>query len=345
VTTSFPPPALIRALSQAVSLEDIGEALRLVVADTGATDHMLPDQSAFISYKSVRNLRVRMGNNSRALVLGRGTAIISLNGQGLLICNVLHVPALLVPLYSLWAHLRQPGCGFLGSHDTGMHVYFPGVVLIVDMSTDCHLSYPPLGKSAPISILHYVKPRCAPTIYPSERPAFRASSGSVPSPSLPLPDDPAIIEDNTSLAGSELLPSPVPQWAPPVPPTSFSADDLASIAQHLQVLSTKLSSLQSPPPDSSETSTTPPSRLLSTLSLDEVVRLVHRPGSVLPRVRPCDRTNGSDTTTHWTLEELHCALGCRRFRNYKHIIQASLDGQWIDGGKFPVSLGAYTTIP
>ena len=137
---------------------------------------MLPDRLAFISYKSVRSLRVRMGNNSYAPVLGRGTAIVSLNGKRLLIRNVLHVPALRIPLYSLRAHLRQRGCGFVGSFDTGMHVYFPGVVLSVDMSTDCHLSYEPLGKSAPLSSLHYVQPRCAPVHYPAEGSAFRAGA-------------------------------------------------------------------------------------------------------------------------------------------------------------------------
>ena len=49
--------------------------------------------------------------------------------------------------------------------------------------------------------------------------------------------------------------------------------------------------------------------------------------------------------THWTSEELYCVLGCRRFRNYKHILQTSLDGQWIDGGEFPLALGSYATIP
>jgi hypothetical protein len=94
--------------------------------------------------------------------LGRGTAIISLNGQRLLIRNVLHVPGLWVPLYSLRAHLRQSGCGFLGSYKTGMHVYFPGVVLTVDTSCDCHLSYESLGKTTTLSLLHYVQPRCPP---------------------------------------------------------------------------------------------------------------------------------------------------------------------------------------
>ncbi len=75
-----------------------------------------------------------------------------------------------------------------------------------------------------------------------------------------------------------------------------------------------------------------------------MVRLVHRPGSSPPPVRPCDRSNGSDTKTHWTLEELHRALGCCRFCNYRHIIQTSLDGEWVDGVEFPLSLGSYATI-
>jgi hypothetical protein len=45
------------------------------------------------------------------------------------------------------------------------------------------------------------------------------------------------------------------------------------------------------------------------------------------------------------LEELHCALDCRHFHNYKHIIQTSLGGQWIDGGKFLLLLDTFTTIP
>ncbi len=85
--------------------------------------------------------------------------------------------------------------------------------------------------------------------------------------------------------------------------------------------------------------------LLSTLTRDEITRLVHHEGSTYPPIRPCDRANGSDTKTHWTSEDLHRALGCRRFRNYKHILQTSLDGQWIDGGEFPLALGSYATIP
>ncbi len=106
------------------------------------------------------------------------------------------------------------------------------------------------------------------------------------------------------------------------------------ISQHLKLLSDHLSGLA----DHLSPVTTPPAsapvapKLLSSLSRDEVVRLVHRPGSSPPPVHPCDRSNGSDTKTHWTSEELHRALGCCRFRNYRHIIQTSLDGEWVDGG-------------
>jgi hypothetical protein len=62
------------------SIGVLSHASGLVVADTGATDHMLPDVSAFISYKRVHDLSMRMGNNSFVPVLGWGTAVFSLNG-------------------------------------------------------------------------------------------------------------------------------------------------------------------------------------------------------------------------------------------------------------------------
>jgi hypothetical protein len=110
---------------------------------------MLPDKSAFISYKRISNLQVRMGNNSYLPVLGHGTAIISLNRQRVLVRHTLHVPGLAVPLYSLRAHLKQPGCGFIGTSDSGMLVYF---VLSVDTSSNCHLSYKPLGAGTSLEV-------------------------------------------------------------------------------------------------------------------------------------------------------------------------------------------------
>jgi hypothetical protein len=168
------PPTSIQALQKAIPTTNGGTPFCLVVADTGATDHMVPDRGAYISYKLVHGFQVPMGNNSFALVLGCGMAIISINGQQLLIRHVLYVQDLRVPIYSLHAHLCQSGCGFVGSYKTGLHVYFPDVVLTVDTSSDCHLAYKPLGKTAPLSSLHYVQPRCLPAAYLPDCLAFLA---------------------------------------------------------------------------------------------------------------------------------------------------------------------------
>ena len=119
-----------------------------VVADTGTTDHMAPDESCFISYTSISGLSVEIGNNSYGPVLGRGTTIVALNGKHILVRNVLHVPGLAVLLYSLHTHITQRGCGFIGTCKAGFLVYFPTFVLFVNTAIDCHLSFDPLGRSA-----------------------------------------------------------------------------------------------------------------------------------------------------------------------------------------------------
>jgi hypothetical protein len=187
------------------------------------------------------------------------------------------------------------------------------------------------------------------------------------SPHHPPLADPVLIEDDGSLAPIKAVvktnpPAPVvtkstlmlPSFTSvvlkrgPLPKVHpFLADNIATISKHLKLLSDRLSGIAiSPSPDSSPQDSNPVApNLLSSLSPDKVVCLVHHPGSLPPPVHPCDRSNGSNTKTHWTLEELHRALGCRQFRNYKHILQTSLDGEWIDGGEFPLLLGTYTTIP
>ncbi len=37
-------------------------------------------------------------------------------------------------------------------------------------------------------------------------------------------------------------------------------------------------------------------------------------------------------------------MGCRKFRNYKHLLQVSCDGKWMGGGEYPASLGSYAMI-
>jgi hypothetical protein len=126
-------PKHLQAIIAQMTKDSISPCLgcRFSVADTGATDHMFPDKLTFISYKSIPNLQVWMGNNSFLPVLRRSTTIISLNGQRVLVCNALHVPGLTDLFYSLCAHLKQHGCGFLGTFEAGMLVYCPWFVLSV----------------------------------------------------------------------------------------------------------------------------------------------------------------------------------------------------------------------
>jgi hypothetical protein len=84
---------------------------------------------------------------------------------------------------------------------------------------------------------------------------------------------------------------------------------------------------------------------LSCMQEEEIKTLLHHPNSSSPPVRPCETPNPSDIKSHWTAEELHRTTGCRRFRNYKHLMSVSKDGVYINNGEFPTSIGAYTTIP
>ena len=141
----------------------------LAVADTGATDHICPERSTFISYHPVpRNtMNVRMGDKSLAPVLGKGTIIILLNGKLVLVCNMLHVPTLCTPLCNVHKHLTQCGCGFIGNNSLwGLSLYFSTFVLAVDTTKNCHLSYKPIGRQAALNDLDYIQPRCALKVLP-----------------------------------------------------------------------------------------------------------------------------------------------------------------------------------
>jgi hypothetical protein len=81
------------------------------------------------------------------------------------------------------------------------------------------------------------------------------------------------------------------------------------------------------------------------MSPDEVMSLLHQDGSSLPPVCPCNRANACDTKTLWSAEELHRIMGCRKFCNYKNLLQVCCYGEWVDGGEFPPLLGLLATIP
>jgi hypothetical protein len=330
----------------------------LVVADTGATDHMDLNESSFVSYRVVHNLRVRMGNRTYARVAGRGTAIFSLNGKCVLVRNVLHVPSLSKPLYSLRAHLNQPGCGFIGTYDSGFHVYFPSFILSVDTSSDCHLSYKSLGRSVQRSDLEYHQPKCPPNLYPSEQ-AHAASNTKlnvvnvVEDEVVPAPSNPAD-EDEEELPPGQWFYSHTPKQ-PPKPKLTLTRSDIETLATNIVKESSfrNLSSLSpaelvdkffpppplGPPPPAlpssispSDGSSPPGVKLLSTMSREEVLHHLHHPNSQPPPVRPCDTSNPSDTKTSYSAEEAYRVF-YRKLRNWRHLIQTSKDGTYVEGGE------------
>jgi hypothetical protein len=231
-------------------------------------------------------------------------------------------------------------------------------VLTVDTSSDCHLSYEPLGCCTPMDILHYVQPRCPLTLYPSE-----LASSVLLSCKASHVLGPALIKDELGdlLSGylDQLMVSlpphlPVCGVLPASQPTNADNLDLSTISLQITSLAKAVSILSPMPPlplpadapTSEPTLATPakPPQLLSTLPCDAIIKLIHCEGTDLPSVCLCNTANALDTKTHLTLDELHQAMGCRKLWNYKHLLQVSRDGKWMDGEEFPAFLGSYTPV-
>ena len=107
----------------------------------------------------------------------------------------------------------------------------------------------------------------------------------------------------------------------------------------------RLYSVEHPVPQSPTDTKLRSSAPLECMVREEILHLLHHPNTSPPAIRPCDRPNASDTKSHRSAEELHRITGCHRFRNYKHLISTTKDGSFIDNGEFPLSIGAFTTIP
>jgi hypothetical protein len=122
------------------------------------------------------------------------------------------------------------------------------------------------------------------------------------------------------------------------PSTSPPSTTLDLVSAQLRSLTEAVSSLlpnfsqDAPTPVPVSPAVQPPSQescaspvLASTMTQDEIISLLHHNNSTVPSVCPCNMTNASDTKTHWSAEELHRAMGCRKFRNYKTLLQVSHD--------------------
>ena len=217
-----------------------------------------------------------MGNKTLAPVLGKGTAVISLNGKMVLVHNVLHVHTLRTPLYSLRKHLTQQGCGFIGDDSLGgLFVYFPAFVLAVDTTKDFRLSYKPIGSKASLKDLAYVQPRCKCKV-------------------LPLP--PADWEGiQYARHTAKQAPSPIPS----VTQDSGSSHDSQPSKAVPPVANLPPAVVPVPTPSASKI------KLLSTMSHEEVIKHMHHPNITLPAIRTCSTCTGSDKQKRYSAEEIH----------------------------------------
>jgi SAM-dependent methyltransferase len=137
-------------------IKNIGRS-KVAIADSGATHHLWPDYSAFVSYKRVSNKFVSLADKSTAPIRGIGDIAVSLGGKKVLIRDVYHVPSLKAPLYSLGAHRRLPGCGFAGNNDS-FQIEFPDFSLTIHDDVDSYIKYHPLGRTSKKSF-DYIEPR------------------------------------------------------------------------------------------------------------------------------------------------------------------------------------------
>ena len=312
----------------------------VVVADSGATDHMWPDYSVFTSYKPLTSKHVTLADNNRAPVAGIGSVKILLDGHVIGIRNILHVPSLRVPLYSLRAHRAMTGCGFIGNNEV-FHVYFPTFVTTVNDAVDSHIDYKPLG---PTSTCPY---------------EFRQArvSGSTASANTLMPTQ--LPSDIIPFAPNELDSVSVDYDAdfPSLPQTNTNTirpsspisvvDDIRQPTSTTSISPTPTKTPTRPAPSLSSTPPTPPVLIKTQRRISQEALRAFLPNGATspPVICSCDTPNGSDTLRHFTSDKIYRLFGNRGFRNYANFCLTSKDSEFINGGEPMPSLGEFTTIP
>ena len=119
LSTSLHPvsQAIIRAHTNNISLCNNSDTAWC--ADSVASEDMFPDYSSFKIYHRFSNRCATLGYTTRLPIEGICTVVYTLNGRTILTCNILHIPALRGPLYSLRNYRQRPGCGVYSSYKDG----------------------------------------------------------------------------------------------------------------------------------------------------------------------------------------------------------------------------------
>jgi len=137
-------PRLCMGRASKVSLDRIIRSGYACI-DSGATHDMSNGQASdFANYRSLpKGSHVLVADNHPIECLGVGTKIWRIGGpRGHIVARreVLHVPALKAPLFSVRQHRRHQGCSFVADNK-GCYLTFPTFSVPVDDSTDCLIAY------------------------------------------------------------------------------------------------------------------------------------------------------------------------------------------------------------
>ena len=277
----------------------------LEVADSGATDTMLPDYAVFLSYRKQANCWVTLGDDTKLPILGEGSAKIKLNGKVVILRRCLHVPGLHNPLYSLRKHRKMPGYGTYSDYDHGAFILFPRFTLQIDDSVNNFISYEPIGRSDPHVSIDY----CEPRHYPP--PTARLAAHLSVEYSIPTPKCVRVAVPTT--------PQPIPASLPIEDPATVPTDTIKIFNKELLAF-TKL--CLSP----------------------RLIKALHLYPDNLPPVPPYATPAAAESRTSFDSLKLHRIFGCLRFCNQEHVTSASSNAKLINTGEFPSTIGNFATI-
>ena len=70
-------------------------------------------------------------DNTNSNIAGQGNAVVELKPQIILLWDVIHVPTLRTPLYSIYMHTRRTGCAYDMDDNVIIFLILPPFILVV----------------------------------------------------------------------------------------------------------------------------------------------------------------------------------------------------------------------
>ena len=147
---------------------------------------MFLDYYSFLSYHPPMepNNYALLGDEYISNISVRGTAVFTMNGHLILVCNSLHSPSLQAPLHSTQRCCTQPGCAYYDYDTVGNILLFPTMVINVESTTDNIVSFFPISRTLRDRKLNYTEPRLASSCL-TNNPLFLESGNALIPTQLP----------------------------------------------------------------------------------------------------------------------------------------------------------------